>query len=383
MNHVAILHTGSNIGPREKLLQVALHCIAERAGTILKTSAVYRTAPWGVAGQPEFLNQAVMIETQLAPQDLLNTLLGIERYMGRERREKWGSRLIDIDILFYDNLVWNTPALQIPHPHLHERNFVLAPLAELAPDWLHPVLGKTAAQLLAESPDSLEAVPFQPAENPAVRLPERLPYQFMVIEGNIGAGKTTLCYRLARDYGCRLILEQFADNPFLPYFYHQPERYAFPVELFFMTERHKQLQEELSTPSLFQQTVVADYFFVKTSLFAKNNLSEEEYRLFLRLFHVLNASFPKPELLVYLHRSVASLMDNIRHRGRSYEQDISEAYLAQIQQVYFEFFKTEHAFPILILDVEKADFQHDDLSYQRIVQALCEPLPAGVTYRHI
>lgn len=383
MSHIAILHTGSNIGPREKLLQLALRLIAERAGRILKASAVYRTEPWGMSGQPEFLNQAAMIETQLEPQDLLDTLLDIERRMGRERREKWGSRLIDIDILFYDNLVWNTPALQLPHPHLHERNFVLAPLAELAPDWVHPVLGKTAIQLLAESPDDLEALPFQTEESTATGLPERLPCQFMVIEGNIGAGKTTLCHRLARDYNCRLILEQFADNPFLPHFYHQPERYAFPVELFFMTERHKQLQEELSSPSLFQQTVVADYFFVKTSLFAKNNLSKEEYRLFLRLFHVLNASFPKPELLVYLHRSVDSLMDNIRRRGRSYEQDISEAYLAQIQQVYFEFFKAERTFPILILDVEKADFQHDDLSYQKIVQTLCEPLPAGVTYRRI
>ncbi len=383
MSHIAILHTGSNIGSREKLLKLALRLIAERAGHILKTSAVYSTAPWGVSGQPAFLNQAAMIETQLQPQDLLDTLLDIEHHMGRERREKWGSRLIDIDILFYDNLVWHTPTLQIPHPHLHERNFVLAPLAELAPDWVHPVLGKTVTQLLAESPDDLEAVPLLAQDTHATGLPERLPHQFIVIEGNIGAGKTTLCHRLARDYGCRLILEQFANNPFLPYFYHQPERYAFPVELFFMTERHKQLQEELSTLSLFQQTVVADYFFVKTSLFAKNNLSEEEYRLFLRLFHVLNASLPKPELLVYLHRSVKSLMGNIRRRGRSYEQDISEAYLAQIQQAYFEFFKAEHAFPILILDVEKADFQHDDLSYQKILQALCEPLPVGVTHRCI
>ena len=118
------------------------------------------------------------------------------------------------------------------------------------------------------------------------------PYQFIAIEGNIGTGKTTLSNLLAEEYGCRLILEQFTDNPFLPLFYDNPERYAFPVELFFMTERHKQLQEELAQTNLFQESIIADYFFIKTLLFAKNNLKEEEYRLFQRLFQVLNSTFP-------------------------------------------------------------------------------------------
>ena len=134
------------------------------------------------------------------------------------------------------------------------------------------------------------------------------PYNFIVVEGNIGAGKTTLCRLLSEDFDYRLILEEFADNPFLPHFYKNPERYAFPVELFFMTERHKQLQAELSQRDLFQQTIVSDYIFFKTLLFARNNLMEEEYRLFQRLFHILNATFPRPDLLVYLHRSV----DNLR-----------------------------------------------------------------------
>lgn len=212
---------------------------------------------------------------------------------------------------------------------------------------------------------------------------DKLPYNFIVVEGNIGAGKTTLCQMLARDYGCRLILEQFAENPFLPYFYNQPDRYAFPVELFFMTERHKQLQEELQQQSLFEASIVADYFFLKTLLFAKNNLQEEEYRLFQRLFQVLNAAFPKPDLMVFLHRPVDALINNIRKRGRDYEQDISAEYLQQIQQVYFDFFKSDPPFPIIILDIEHADFQSNAAHYQEIVSSLYAPSPGGILRRAV
>ena len=136
-------------------------------------------------------------------------------------------------------------------------------------------------------------------------------YNFIAVEGNIGAGKTSFCNRIADDFNCQIILESFEDNPFLPQFYQNPERYAFPVELFFMTERHKQLQAGLLEPELFKDGTIADYFFLKTLLFAKNNLSDEEHRLFSRVFKVLNASFPKPDLLVYLHRSVENLLVNI------------------------------------------------------------------------
>lgn len=205
------------------------------------------------------------------------------------------------------------------------------------------------------------------------------PHHFIAIEGNIGAGKTTLCQMLQRDYDCRIILEQFADNPFLPFFYENPERYAFPVELFFMTERHKQLQENLSQLHLFQNFIVSDYYFIKTLLFAKKNLSDEEYRLFQRLFHILNASFPKPDLLVYLHRSVDNLLSNIRHRGRGYEQDISGAYLQKIQNGYFEYFKSVQNIPILILDVDEVKFWEEEGHYQKILSYLKKKYPLGIT----
>lgn len=205
-----------------------------------------------------------------------------------------------------------------------------------------------------------------------------IPYNFIAVEGNIGAGKTTFCQMLSDDFGGRLILEQFAENPFLPYFYESPDRYAFPVELFFMTERHKQLQEELAQRSLFEEFIVADYFFLKTLLFAKNNLSVEEYRLFQRLFHILNATFPKPELLIYLHRPVPSLLQNIEKRGRTYEKDITADYLLKIQHTYFEFFRTEKSIPILILEIENIDFQNNTNHYQQLVSLLKQTYKPGI-----
>jgi len=183
---------------------------------------------------------------------------------------------------------------------------------------------------------------------------------------------------IAEDFGGRLVLEQFADNPFLPFFYENPERYAFTVELFFMTERHKQLQQELAQQSLFEEFIIADYFFLKTLLFAKNNLPAEEYRLFQRLFHILNASFPKPELLVYLHRPVSSLLQNIAKRGRPYEQDITAEYLQRIQDNYFEFFRMEQSVPVLILEMEDVDFKNNPEQYRQLISLLQKQYSTGI-----
>ena len=212
---------------------------------------------------------------------------------------------------------------------------------------------------------------------------ETLDYPFIVIEGNIGVGKTTYCQKLAEKYQARLILEQFSDNPFLPYFYENPERHAFSVELFFMTERHRQLQEELIQGNLFNQQIISDYLFIKTLLFAKNNLNEEEYRLFQRLFHILNAHFRKPDLVIYLHRPVPNLLKQIKKRGRSFEKDISETYLERIQKAYFDFFKNDQDYPVIIVGLDDLDFENDDQAFEQLDQLLHRHYSAGVHYLNL
>jgi deoxyadenosine/deoxycytidine kinase len=198
------------------------------------------------------------------------------------------------------------------------------------------------------------------------------PYHYIAIEGNIGAGKTTLCNMIAEEYQCTPILEEFVDNPFLAHFYNDPERYAFPVELFFMTERYKQLQQQLAQQNLFQDTIIADYFFAKTSLFAQVNLSTEEFRLFQRLYGILNMQFKKPDLLVYLHRSVENLLENIKHRGRAFEQQIQSDYLRQIQNAYLNYLKSITNIPVLILYVEGIAFWENTEHYEAIVNVIKE-----------
>ena len=182
------------------------------------------------------------------------------------------------------------------------------------------------------------------------------PYKYICIEGNIGSGKTSLCEILAGRYPVQLVLEEFDDNPFLPYFYQNPERFAFTVELFFMAERHKQLSQLTLQKDLFYDFTLADYSFWKTLIFARKNLDEKEYRLFQRLFNVLNSTSPNPDLLIYLHRTPEKLLYNIHKRERNYELNITAAYLKTIQDSYFEFFYSQTSYPIVIVDVEEIDF---------------------------
>lgn len=203
-------------------------------------------------------------------------------------------------------------------------------------------------------------------------------HKYICIEGNIGAGKTTLTKRLSNHWDALPVFEQFTDNPFLPYFYEAPDRYAFQVELFFMIERHKQLREVDPANNLFGETIVADYFFTKTLLFAGHNLEKHEFTLFKHLYDILEKSAPNPDLLIYLHRSVDSLMKTIRDRGRSIEQSIKSDYLAEIQNAYFEFFKHEVHFPILILDVEDLDFEAREKDFHQILEWSAREYKPGV-----
>ena len=194
-------------------------------------------------------------------------------------------------------------------------------------------------------------------------------YNYITIEGNIGAGKTTLAHLLAKHFNARLVLEEFADNPFLPKFYENPSQYAFPLELFFMAERYKQLKELIHTKDLFQSVTISDYLFTKCLLFAKVNLPEEEFRLYQRLFDIIHQQLIQPEILIYLHAPVQRLQYNIRKRNRPYEQNIPDEYLFNIQETYTHYIK-QHNIKTLFVDASNADFLGNEKQLQTILEAL-------------
>jgi len=204
-------------------------------------------------------------------------------------------------------------------------------------------------------------------------------YNFITIEGNIGAGKTTLAHLLSKHLKARLILEEFADNPFLPKFYENKQQYAFPLELFFMAERYKQLKELLQTKDMFQKITISDYLFTKCLLFAKVNLPEEEFLLYQKLFDIINPQLVQPDLLIYLHAPVGRLKENIKKRNRSYEQSIESEYLLSLQETYIQYIK-QHNIKTLFIDTSSADFLGNEEHLQSVLDALDKDYDSGQNY---
>jgi len=195
-------------------------------------------------------------------------------------------------------------------------------------------------------------------------------YNYVVIEGNIGAGKTTLAKRIAEDFNAQLILEQFADNPFLPKFYDDPAKYSFPLELSFLANRYKQLKEEIGPQDLFKSFTVADYYFMKSLVFAASTLEGDEYSLYRQIFYIIYGTLPKPDIYVYLHHSPERLLKNIKKRGRDYEAGITKDYLQSIQESYFSFFRQNPENRYLVIDVNNVDFVEDNYHYSRIKEVI-------------
>lgn len=205
--------------------------------------------------------------------------------------------------------------------------------------------------------------------------------KFLVIEGNIGAGKTTLAKKIAEDKNAKLILEQFAENPFLPKFYENPERYSFPLELSFLAERYRQLKEELVMRDLFQPMVVSDYYFMKSLIFSKQTLGDDEYNLYKQLFNIIYKSLPKPDLLIYLNMSPERLLRQIKMRGREYELNITREYLNKIHKSYSEYFKQAETFPVLLVEADNADFINNKEHYTELLRHIFNFNPAnGLNY---
>lgn len=195
-------------------------------------------------------------------------------------------------------------------------------------------------------------------------------YNFIAIEGNIGAGKTSLASRIAVEFNARLILEQFEENTFLPKFYENPAKYAFPLELTFLAERYQQLKDKLSTQDMFKTFTVADYFIHKSLIFASRNLSGDEFTLYTRLFNIIEGVLPKPDLLVYLYLDIDNLKRNIQARGRVYEQNIQYEYLEKIQQGYLDFLRQQHKIRVLIIDTNHLDFVNRPDDYYKLLEVI-------------
>ena len=355
---------GTNLGNRFEHLQHAVEAIFRQIGTITNISAVYQTPALGFEGA-DFLNCVVALQTQYQAQVVLSEILSIEQALGRNRSKGNGyaSRVIDIDILFYNQAIISHANLQVPHPQIANRKFVLQPLVDIAPQMLHPVSQKTLADLLLHSTDTSAVVKqLKLLSNPLDRY-DFSKINYIAIEGNIGAGKTSLCHMLADDFNAKLILERFKDNPFLPKFYQDQQRYAFALEMSFLADRYQQLLEDITQIDLFNQCVVADYDAYKSLIFAKVTLQQQEYDLYKKLFYLMHKELPKPDVYIYLYQNTQRLLENIKKRGRSYEHSIQADYLQKINDGYLEFIKNQQSDSIKIIDISGLDFVENRSDY--------------------
>jgi len=355
---------GSNKGDRMQYLQSAIQLVFENIGSIKSISKVYRTPAFGFEAE-DFYNACIRIETELKPKAVLKQLQAIEVELGRapKRIEGYESREIDLDILFYDNEIYADKQLTIPHPEIQKRKFVLQPLQDIAKDVEHPVIKKSVSVLLEECADEsiIESINIW-LKNPNKAYAFKN-YNYIAIEGNIGAGKTSLVHKIAQDFNAKLILERFADNPFLPKFYKEPERYAFTLEMSFLADRYQQISDDLSQLDLFKDFMVSDYDVHKSLIFSKVTLSQDEFRLYRKLFYQVYKDIATPDLYVYLYQNTERLKENIRKRGRSYEKDIKEDYLEKINSGYLEFLRSQNELNVKIIDISNRDFVKNRKDY--------------------
>ncbi|HRG19280.1 MAG: 2-amino-4-hydroxy-6-hydroxymethyldihydropteridine diphosphokinase [Bacteroidia bacterium] len=365
-----VLAIGSNQGNRLEVMQSAIECIHNEVGTIVKVSRLYETPAWGFESEP-FYNCALVMHSPLSADVILGKVLSLEKKLGRVRSEKEGyqSRIIDIDVIAFNEDIIATESLKIPHPLMQERMFVLLPMRDLNLDWRHPILQKYLPELLKASEDKSNCKVIQNLEFPLQKIPlER--FNYIAIEGNIGAGKTTLVNKIAEDFNAKTVLERFADNPFLPKFYEDQSRYAFSLEMSFLADRFQQISDDLAQFDLFKDFIVADYHIFKSLIFAKVTLSDDEYRLYRKLFEIIYKEMPKPDLYIYLYQNTDRLLENIKQRGRSYEQEIPADYLEKINRGYLDYIKSQNDLNILIIDVSDRDFVKNQEDYAFILEEI-------------
>jgi deoxyguanosine kinase len=320
--NTAFLSLGGNLGDRKENLDRAITELEALCGRILRKSSLYETEAWGTSSKHKYLNMVLKLQTALTPRELLEKIILVEKKLGRKRfGTKVADRTIDIDILFFNKTVLDGKHLHIPHPRLELRKFVLIPFKEIEPEWRHPVLKKTIRVLLNECEDKLSVEKFKQA--PKLR--------WICIEGNIGAGKTTLARALSTTLKAKLVEEKTEQNNLLNLFYEEPAPYATALEYSFLIGRYEQLSDALNKQP---ELLICDYSFYRSLIFGKVNLPSEEYVFFKDHFNALATQLPQPDLIIYLNTDVTTLQRNIAHRGRSYEMSIKDKYLLKIEKQY-------------------------------------------------
>jgi 2-amino-4-hydroxy-6-hydroxymethyldihydropteridine diphosphokinase len=365
-----LLSLGTNMGHKLENLTTCIMAIHNTIATVVEVSKVYETPAWGFEGDV-FYNCAITIHSNKSAQKIFGKIIKLEKKLGRIRTntEQYESRNIDIDIISFNDEIIATENLMIPHIQLQNRKFVLFPMRDIAPKWKHPKLNKSISELLISCEDASSIKEIGTLQNPSFNLGLKQ-LNYIAIEGNIGAGKTTLATKIAEDCNAKLILERFADNPFLPKFYTDQNRYAFPLEMSFLADRYQQLSDDLAQFDLFKDFIVADYHIFKSQIFAKVTLQEDEFRLYKTMFDIMYKEMPKPDLYVYLYQNTDRLLANIKKRGRSYEQDISTNYLEKINQGYLDYIKSQTDINALIIDISELDFVKNQEDYIYILNEI-------------
>lgn len=366
-----VLSIGSNQGDRLSNIEKSIELINKHIGTVIKISPIYEFPAWGFESDP-FFNCAILIHSTLNAETVILKVLETEQILGRIRpldKVGYSARIIDIDIISFNQEVYNTDNLSVPHPLMHERQFVLLPASDLNLEWEHPILKQSFKELLNNCKDKTT---FKIVGNIASPL---LQYgftnvNFIAIEGNIGAGKTTLTNRISEDFNAKHILEGFADNPFLPKFYKDATRYAFPLEMSFLADRYSQLSDDLAQFDLFKEFIIADYYIYKSIIFAQITLEDDEFNLYKQVFEIMYKETPKPDLYVYLYQNTNRLLENIQKRGRSYESEIPGTYLDDVNQGYFNYIKSMHADKVLVIDISDMDFVTNQEDYLTILEKI-------------
>tara|TARA_R110002051_G_scaffold1150_4_gene5932 strand:- start:541 stop:1686 length:1146 start_codon:yes stop_codon:yes gene_type:complete len=366
------LSLGSNLGNKLYNLQNAIFKISENISAVEAISNVYQSDSWGFESD-DFFNICIAIHSDITPILLLEKIQRIEENLGRYRNnaEGYQPRSIDIDILYYGEEILETEELTIPHPSLQLRQFVLRPLSDIAPQFYHPILKKDTRNLIQMCKDKSSIIK---TKSKLYKTKELLfsRLDFIAIEGNIGAGKTTLAHKISENFNAKLILERFADNPFLPKFYEDQARYAFPLEMSFLAERYQQFTDDTTQFDLFKSFMVSDYDIFKSLIFAKVTLQNEEFNLYRKVFNFMHKEVKKPGLYVYLYQNTARLLENIKSRNRDYEQNIESDYLEKINRGYLDFIKSTPSHNSLIIDISELDFVRNSEDYATIIDKIAE-----------